>query len=119
MEAGGQVLVDERDTVTTVLISGSKFLGTQRELARKFVEAHRALTTWITEHPDEAKALVVKELAEETRAKISDELIANAWKRIVLTNEVKREALDKFVGNAKAAGFLRDVPDLSRLIDIP
>jgi NitT/TauT family transport system substrate-binding protein len=119
MEAGGKVLVDERDTVTTVLISSSKFLGTQRDLARKFVEAHRALTTWISEHPAEAQKLVATELAEETRAKISDALIANAWKRIVLTNEVKREALDKFVGNAKAAGFLRDMPDISRLIDIP
>jgi len=25
--------------------------------------------------------------------------------------------LEKFVANAKAAGFLRDVPDLSRLIE--
>jgi NitT/TauT family transport system substrate-binding protein len=117
MEAGGKVLVDERDTVTTVLMSSSKFVETQRELAKKFVEAHRALTKWIGENPAEAQKLVVAELAEETRAKMSDELIANAWKRIVLTNDVKREALEKFVGNAKAAGFLRDVPDLSHLID--
>jgi NitT/TauT family transport system substrate-binding protein len=117
MEAGGKVLVDERDTVTTVLIGSSKFLGGQRELAKKFVEAHRALTTWINEHPTEAQKLVVAELANETRANMAEELITNAWKRIVLTNDVKRDALEKFVGNAKAAGFLRDVPDLSRLID--
>src|ERR1700726_4457011 len=65
MEAGGKVLVDEHDTVTTVLISSSKFLGIQRELARKFVEAHRALTAWIAEHPVEAQKLVAAELAEE------------------------------------------------------
>ena len=46
------------------------------------------------------------ELAEETKAKMSDELITHAWKRIALTNEIRREVLDKFVANAKAAGFL-------------
>ena len=47
MEAGGKILVDERDTVTTVLVSSAKFLGAQRDLAKKFAEAHRALTDWI------------------------------------------------------------------------
>jgi NitT/TauT family transport system substrate-binding protein len=117
MEAGGKVLVDERDAATTVLISSSKFVATQRELAKKFVEAHRELTSWIQQNPAEAQKLVVAELTEETRAKMSEELIANAWKRIVLTNDVKRESLEKFVANAKAAGFLRNVPDLARFIE--
>src|SRR3982751_1739003 len=38
-EAGGKVLVDERDVATTVLVSSAKFLREQRELARKFAEA--------------------------------------------------------------------------------
>jgi NitT/TauT family transport system substrate-binding protein len=117
MEAGGKILVDERETVTTVLVSSVKFLGAQREAAKKFAEAHRALTDWIAQNPAEAQKLVVSELVEETRAKISPELIAHAWPRIVLTNEIKRDALDKFVAGAKAAGFLRDVPDLTRLIE--
>ena len=117
MEAGGKILVDEREAVTTVLVSSAKFLKTQRDLAQKFTEAHRALTEWIQQNPVEAQKLVVAELAEETRARMSDALIANAWTRIVLTNEVKREALDKFVANAKAAGFLRDVPDIGRLLE--
>jgi NitT/TauT family transport system substrate-binding protein len=115
-EAGGKVLVDERDTVTTVLVSSAKFLKEQADLAKKFAEAHRALTEWIQQNPAEAQKLVAAELAEETKAKLSGEMIVSAWKRIVLTNEVKREALDRFVTNAKAAGFLRDVPDLGRLV---
>jgi sulfonate transport system substrate-binding protein len=117
MEAGGKILVDERDTVTTVLVSSVKFLGAQRETAKKFAEAHRALTDWIGQNPAEAQKLVLSELVEETKAKISPELIAHAWSRIVLTNEIKRDALDKFVANAKAAGFLRDTPDLARLLE--
>jgi NitT/TauT family transport system substrate-binding protein len=117
LESEGKILVDEHDAITTVLVSSAKFLATQRELAKKFVEAHRALTDWIQQNSEEAQRLVAAELMEETKAKMSDQMIGNAWKRIVLTNDVKREALEKFVANAKAAGFLRDVPDLSRLIE--
>jgi NitT/TauT family transport system substrate-binding protein len=117
LEASGKVLVEESDAVTTVLVSSVKLLTTNRDLAKKFVEAHKALTDWIAKNPEEAQKLVVAELKEETRGQISSELIAHAWKRILLTNEVRRETLEKFVANAKAAGFLRDAPDLSRLID--
>ena len=118
-EAGGKVLVEEADSPTTVLVSSAKLLQGNRAMVKKFVEAHRALTDWIAKNPAEAQKLVAAELAEETKAKMSDELITHAWKRIALTNEIRREALDKFVANAKAAGFLRDVPDLARLIENP
>jgi len=118
MEAGGKVLVEETDSPTTVLVSSAKFLQGNREMVKKFVEAHRALTDWIAKNPAEAQKLVAAELAEETKAK-TDELIAHAWKRIVLRNEIRRDVLEKFVANAKAAGFLRDVPDLGRLIENP
>ncbi len=117
MEAGGKVLVEEPDSPTTLLVSSVKFLKDKGDLVKKFVEAHRALTDWIEKNPAEAQKLVIAELRDETRVQISAELIAHAWKRIVPTNEVRRDALDKFVANAKAAGFLRDVPDLGRLIE--
>ena len=119
MEAGGKVLVEETDSPTTVLVSSVKFLGANRETVKKFVQAHRALTDWIAKNPAEAQKLVVAELAAETKAKMAAELIEHAWKRIVLTNDIRREVLEKFVANAKAAGFLRDVPDLARLIENP
>jgi NitT/TauT family transport system substrate-binding protein len=46
-------------------------------------------------------------------------LIARAWKRIVLTHEVSRDSIAKLVTSAQAVGFLRDVPDLARLIEKP
>ena len=118
-EAGGKVLVEEPEAVTTVLVSSTKFLAGNAELARKFVEAHRALTEWIKANPEEAQKLVVAELSEETRAAISPELVASAWKRIVLTNDVSRESLETFVGHAQKAGFLRTAPDLAKLIVQP
>ena len=119
MEAGGKAIVEEKDTTITVLVTGVKFLTEHKDIVSKFVAAHRELTEWIQQHPDEAQKLVQYELNAETRGKISPALIAHAWPRIILTNDVSRDGLDKFVANARAAGFLRQVPDLSQLLVQP
>lgn len=119
LEAGGKILVEESDAVTTVLVSSVKFQQQERELLAKIVQAHRELTDWILAHPEEAQRMVVAELAEETKKAPPAELISHAWGRIRITNDVKREALDNFVENAKQAGFLRQTPDLSHLVELP
>ena len=53
------------------------------------------------------------------RLRVSQELIARAWKRIVQTHEVSRDAMAKLVMSAQAVGFLRDAPDLARFIEKP
>lgn len=116
LEAGGKAVVEEKDTTITVLVTGAKFLGAHRDIAAKFVAAHRELTQWIQQHPADAQKLVEYELAAETGGKVPAALVAHAWDRILLTNDVSREALEKFVANAKAAGFLRQAPDLGQLI---
>jgi NitT/TauT family transport system substrate-binding protein len=118
-EAGGKVLVEEPDVITTVLVARAEFLDARRDLARKFAAAHEELTDWIIKNPADAQRLVREELAAETRAKVSEELIARAWKRIVPTHELSREAMEKLVASAQAVGFLRGVPGLTRLIEKP
>ncbi len=116
-DAGGQILLEQPKESITVLVSSVKFLKTKRELAQKFAQAHRELTEWILAHPEEAKQMVQQELAAETQAKISGELIARAWTRIVLTTEASLDEYRLFVANAQRAGFIRTAPDLSRLIE--
>jgi NitT/TauT family transport system substrate-binding protein len=118
-EAGGKVLVEEPDAITTVLVSSIKFLGAKRDLVRRFVAAHQELTEWIKAHPEEAQRMVREELLAETRVDVSPDLISQAWKRITLTSEASREGLDKFMKSAQAVGFLRSAPDLSRLVEKP
>ncbi len=116
-EAGGKVLLEQSKESVTVLVSGVKFVKTKPELARKFVQAHRELTAWILAHPEEAKKMVLEELTVETQAKVSAELVAQAWKRITLRPDVSLEEFQQFVSNAQRAGFIRTIPDLSRLIE--
>ena len=118
-EAGGKVVVEEPNAVTTVLAASEKALTEQRELVRKFVAAHHELTDWIKANPAEAQAIVQKELSEEVRSAISADLIARAWKRITLVREADGEELKTFVDNAQKAGLLRTAPDLSRLVEKP
>jgi NitT/TauT family transport system substrate-binding protein len=116
-DAGGKVLVEQSNESITVLVSSVKFLKKKRDLAAKFIRAHRELTDWIVSHPDEAKQMVRQELAAETKADVSPELIAQSWKRMLLKNDVSLDEYQHFLTNAQRAGFIRSIPDLSRLIE--
>src|SRR5215469_10634360 len=84
IEAQGKVVVEEKDSLTTVLVSSRTLLDQQRVLVRRFVSAHEDLTLWIRTHPAEAQAMVRDELAAETRTQVSSDLVARAWGRILL-----------------------------------
>jgi NitT/TauT family transport system substrate-binding protein len=118
-EAGGKILVDEREVATTVLISSAKFLSERRELAKKFAQAHAELTDWMTKNPEETQKLIKAELLEETKSDMAPDLIAQSWKRIVFTAEVPRALVESFVQNSVKAGFLKTAPDLSKLFEKP
>src|SRR3954470_10999260 len=118
-EAGGKILVDERDVATTVLVSSAKFLGGQRELVKKFAEAHAALTDWMVKNPEEAQKLIKAELLEETRSDMPADLIAQSWKRIVFTAETPRASIEAFLQNSLKTGFIKTAPDLTKLFEKP
>ncbi|MEY2528748.1 MAG: sulfonate transport system substrate-binding protein [Verrucomicrobiota bacterium] len=118
-ESGGKILVDEKDAATTVLVSSAKFLSQQRELAKKFAEAHAALTDWMTKNPEEAQKLIKAELLAETRGDIAADLISQSWKRIVFTADVPRPAIEGFLQNSLKTGFIKTAPDLTKLFEKP
>ena len=118
-EAGGKVIVEEKDAPTTVLVSSAKFLNQQRELSKRFTNAHAELTDWITKNPEEAQRLLQTELFAETKSDMSPELIGTSWNRIAFTAVTPRAAVEKFVQNSVRAGFIKTTPDLSKLFENP
>src|SRR6059058_1039139 len=118
-EASGKVIVEEKEVATTVLVSSVKFLNEQRDLAKKFAQAHVELTDWIVKNPEEAQRLIKAELMAETKSDMSPPVIAAAWKRIVLTAETPRASVEKFLQNSLRAGFIKTAPDLSKLFESP
>lgn len=116
MQADGKVIVDEASSVTTILAARQQWLKDNPELAKKLTAAHASLTKWIVEHPEEAQKMLVDELSILTRSKVDPALIASAWKRIILTDKIDRVGIQQFVDDAKAAGFLKDMPALEGMI---
>jgi NitT/TauT family transport system substrate-binding protein len=53
------------------------------------------------------------------RADLSAELVTRAWPRMTPTADVSIDGFQSFVASAKKVGFLRNIPDLSRLIETP
>ncbi|MCH5284507.1 MAG: ABC transporter substrate-binding protein [Akkermansiaceae bacterium] len=115
-ESGGKVLVEDSGSVATVLAAGERFLAEQPEVAAAVYTAHRELSQWIVEHPEEAQQLVIAELRELTKSSIPPELVRAAWQRIHIVTELQLPVLQQFARDAHAAGFLRQEPDLAPLI---
>ncbi len=115
LEANGKVFLEQKDAITTVLVSSVKLLKTRPELVKKFTAAHVELTAWLNAHGDEARALVRAALTAETKRPASAALVTNAWPRLKFTVNVEPAQLTKLVAEAQSVGFLRDAIPLDRL----
>ena len=114
--ADARILVQEPDVVTTVLVGRVGWLKHHPQEAATIIRAHRELTQWIIDHPEEAQARVVEELTELTQAPMEPELVRSAWKRLKMTTEIDLPGLQQFVDDAQKAGLLDRVPPLDGMI---
>ena len=70
---------------------------------RQFVAAHRELTEWIVQHPDEAQRMIREELRLGFRAEMPPELVARAWGRMTVTADVSLPAFQSFMTQCAAS----------------
>jgi NitT/TauT family transport system substrate-binding protein len=119
LEAGGKVIVEDPKSVTTVVVTSVALLRDHREVVRRFVAAHAELTQWIADNPAEAQRRVLAEFAAETHRPMSPQLLAHAWPRLHPTTSISSDALAAFSRDAQKAGILRNLFDLSRLVEKP
>jgi NitT/TauT family transport system substrate-binding protein len=118
-DAKARVFLEDKDTITTWLVSSVKFLRDQRGLAKKIAAANAELTKWIQQNEAEAQKLLIDELKAETRADFQPDAVAQAWRRIHFTSEVSRDLIAKSVQEGKDAGFYKGSTDTSKLIETP
>jgi NitT/TauT family transport system substrate-binding protein len=118
-EAGGKIYLEQKDVVTTLLVSSAKLLKDKPELVAKFAQAHRELTAWINAHPAEAQALVQRGLSDEVKREIKLELVVAAWQRLTFTSDISLSSIESLVTDARQLGFIRGEVDLSHFIAIP
>ena len=118
-DAKAHVFREDKDTITTWLVSSVKFLHDRREFAKKIADANVELTKWMQQNQAEAQKLLIAELKAETRADFAPDAVAQAWNRIQFTSEVSRDLIAKSVQDGKEAGFLKGPTDTSKLVETP
>src|SRR3989454_4212409 len=118
-DANARVFLDDKDTITTWLVSSLKFLRARHDLAKKITDANVELTKWIQQNQAEAQKLLIEELKAETRADFAPDAVAQAWNRIQFTSDVSLDLVAKSVQDGKDAGFLKGTTDPSKLVETP
>ena len=118
-DAKARVFLEDKDTITTWLVSSVKFLGDRHELAKKIADANVELTKWIQENQAEAQKLLIEELKAETRADFAPDAVSQAWNRIQFTSNISHELIAKSVQDGKDAGFFKGSTDTSKLVQAP
>jgi len=116
-EAKARVFLEEKDVITTWLVSSVKFLKEKRDLAKKIADANSELTKWMAANEAEAQKILIEELKTETRTAFSPEIVTQAWKRINFTTEVSPDLVKKSVDDAKTTGFAKGFTDTTKLIE--
>ena len=114
-EAGAKIYLEQKDTVTTVLVSGVKLIKERPDLVEKFISAQRELTEWINKNPAEAQKLAHAELQTLTGGKIPFELVKKAWGRLTFTSTANRKSLRDFVDSAYKCRLLKTDVDITNL----
>jgi len=118
-EANAKVMVEDKDSITTWLVSGVKFLNEHRDLAKKIVAANDELTKWIKDHPEDAQKMLVAELKAETRTEVVADTVTRSLKRIEFTTEVSPALLQKAVKDGQETGFIKGEANTAQLIQKP
>lgn len=115
-DANAKVFLEDKDCITTWLVSSVKFLKDHPDLAKKIAAANVELTQWIKAHPADAQRMLVSELKAETKTDLSADTVARSLHRIQLTTEVSPALVQKAVKDGQETGFIKGSGDTSRLM---
>jgi len=114
--ANAQPYYEQNDAIVTVLAAGAKALKNKKELIEKFKKAHKELTIWIIDHPEEAKDLVSKGIAAEVHRPLPTDIVENAWERLTFDNNASKEDFTAIAEAAKSVGFLKSLIPLDNML---
>jgi NitT/TauT family transport system substrate-binding protein len=115
-QAGGVLVLPEPEAVTTVLVVNKRYENKSPDVTQALIKAHRELTAWINEHPEEAQKMVIEELQDITHSAMDPELVRKAWGRMNFSTELDQAALDQLVRDATKCGFYKTLPDINGIL---
>lgn len=123
IDAGGTILVDERDVwpdgkfVIANLIVSRKFLKEHPDVVKKLVEGQVAANEFVNTKPDEAQQAISAHIGKITGKPLDLKLIKRAWPTLLFTNDPISSSLKTGLDHAVAIGLTEPV-DLTGLYDL-
>ncbi len=114
VEAGGHVLVDERDLwpegkfVTTDLIVATQFLHDHPKRVRALLEGLYATVKFLNANAAQAQSIANGAVATITGKKLADGVVSAAWPHMAFTLDPLASSLKTSADHARNLGLLRD-----------
>ncbi len=118
-EAGGEILFEESELCTTLLVVQKKFMEEHPDLVKKWVKGHKDLLEWIRQNPAEARQIFNEELKREIGKSLPADYLEQSFSRITFTGDPMEASVKKLAERAFALGYLGRKPfDLSNLYEL-
>jgi len=123
LEAGGRVLVDERDLwpegkfVTTDLIVATQFLHDHPKRVRALLEGLYATVKFLNANAAQAQLIANAAVASITGKKLADGVVSAAWPHMAFTLDPLASSLKTSADHAYSLGLLKDA-NLNGLYDL-
>jgi NitT/TauT family transport system substrate-binding protein len=123
VNAGGKVLVDERDLwpdkkfVITNLIVSKKFLDAHPDVVQKLVEGQVAANDYVNKNTADAQQAISTHIGKLTGKPLDIKLIQQAWPTLTFTNDPIASSLKTGLDHAVAVGLTQPV-DLNGLYEL-
>src|SRR5216683_425904 len=123
VEAGGRVLVDERDLwpdgkfVSTDLIVATQFLHDHPKRIRALLEGLYATVKFLNANAAQAQSIANAAVASITGKKLADGVVSTAWPHMAFTLDPLASSLKTSADHAHSLGLLRDA-NLNGLYDL-
>ncbi|WP_426595539.1 ABC transporter substrate-binding protein [Cellulomonas sp. McL0617] len=123
VDAGGHVLVDEKDLwpggdfVTTHLIVSTDFLKKYPGTVKKLIEAEYATNVWVTANSDAAKTEANSAIEKLTTKPLSEAVLDRAWANLTPTLDPIASSLQTSADHGVAVGTSKKT-DLTGIYDL-
>lgn len=124
LEAGAQVLVDEREIwpdgefVTTHLVVRTEFLEEYPETVEALLRGHVAAVQFAQDDADAGQAAVNAGLEASGSAEIPDEVLDRAWSNLSITWDPVAATLEEAAQDGFDAGTTEELVDIAGIYDL-
>ncbi|MDR7077497.1 NitT/TauT family transport system substrate-binding protein [Neobacillus niacini] len=121
-QANGKLLLDwdefawGKESTNTVVAARADFLK-NKDLSKKYLEAHKKSVKFIQDNPEESKEIVIKHLKDLTGKELNKDEVDAAFSRLAVTTDVNEKVIQEMADISKEAGYIPS-SDIKGMIDL-